>query len=362
MKIGIDVQTTLGQKSGFGFFVKNLVKNLEIVDRENEYVEIAPQTETDFTTPQRFIWDQFSFPGKAIKAKVDILHQPCFSAPIFYKGKVILTIHDLVSHYFPQNMPTGSRLYFSKWMPLTYGKASKIIAISENTKKDIVSLLRIPEDKIVVIHSAVGEEFKPIKDQDTINVVKAKYKTGEKFILDVGTLEPRKNLPFLVKAYHEALKSGKINHNLVLTGKKGWYYESLFDLIKELKLEDKVILPGYVSDEDLPVLYNAADLFCFPSLYEGFGFPPLEALSCGTPVIAADNSSIPEVVGTAGILLPILDEKVWAENITKVLTDKELHRKLSESGLEQAKKFSWAKTARETAKVYQEVYNMKEDK
>jgi glycosyltransferase involved in cell wall biosynthesis len=356
MKIGIDVQTTLGQKSGFGFYVKNLVEHLLKVDRANEYVLIAPDTQTDFTTPQRFVWDQFSFPRRASKADVDILHQPCFSAPIFYKGKVIITIHDLISHYFPQNMPTGSRLYFSKWMPLTYNRAQKIIAISENTKRDIMSLLKIPEEKIVVIHSAVGEEFKPIEDKKKLAQVKEKFKTGEKFILDVGTLEPRKNLPFLVKAYDKALKTGKITHNLVLTGKKGWYYESLFELIKELKLEDKVILPGYVPDEDLPSLYNAADLFCFPSLYEGFGFPPLEALSCGTPVIASDNSSIPEVVGDAGVLLPIDDEKVWADNIVKVLTDNNLRQKLSEAGLKQAQKFSWAKTARETVKVYEEVY------
>ena len=360
MKIGIDVQTTLGQKSGFGFYVKNLVEHLKKVDTENEYVLIAPEMiEKDFSTPQRFVWDQFSFPKMAAKAKVDVLHQPCFSAPLFYSGKIILTIHDLISHYFPQNMPSGSRLYFSKWMPLTYGRAKKIIAISENTKRDIMSLLKIPEEKIVVIHSAVGEEFRQIDDKAKIAEIKKKYATGEHFILDVGTLEPRKNLPFLVRAYNIALKEGKISHNLVLTGKKGWYYESLFDLIKELHLEDRVILPGYVPDEDLPYLYNAADLFCFPSLYEGFGFPPLEALSCGTPVIAANNSSIPEVVGDAGILLDIDDEKVWAANIIEVLSDEKKLQELRSSGLEQAKKFSWAKTARETVKVYEEVYNSK---
>jgi glycosyltransferase involved in cell wall biosynthesis len=359
VKIGIDVQTTLGQKSGFGFYVKNLVENLKKVDSENEYFLIAPEEEKDFSTPQRFIWDQFSFPKKATKAKVDVLHQPCFSAPIFYSGKVILTIHDLISHYFPQNMPSGSRLYFSKWMPLTYNKASKIIAISENTKKDIISLLKIPKEKIVVIHSAVGDEFKLIDDKIKIAEIKKKYKTGEHFILDVGTLEPRKNLPFLVRAYNLALKEGKISHNLILTGKKGWYYENLFELIKELKLEDKVILPGYVPDADLPYLYNAADLFCFPSLYEGFGFPPLEALSCGTPVIAANNSSIPEVVGDAGILLDIDKEEKWAENMVKVLTDDNLASQLRQKGLIQAQKFSWAKTARETIKVYEEVFKQK---
>jgi len=355
MKIAIDTQTTLGQKSGFGFYVKDLVDNLKKVAPENEYFLIDPGTQTDFTTPQRLIWDQFTFPSRAKKAKVEILHQPCFSAPLFYSGKVVLTIHDLISHYFPQNMPVGSRLYFSKWMPLTYNRADKIIAISENTKKDIMHFLQIPEEKIVVIHSAVGEDFKPVSDLSRIEAIKKKYKTGDKFILDVGTLEPRKNLPFLVKAYHLALKDGKISHNLVLTGKKGWYYEGLFELIKDLDLEGKVILPGYVPDNDLPVLYNAADLFAFPSLYEGFGFPPLEALSCGTPVIAANNSSVPEVVGEAGILLDVKNEKVWAENMVRVLSDKALAKELSQKGLERAKSFSWYKTAQETIAVYQEV-------
>jgi len=354
MKIAIDVQTTLGQKSGFGFYVKNLVKGLKEAAPENEYVLISPDQEKDFSAPERFVWDQFRFPRRAAKEKVDILHQPCFSAPIFYSGKLVVTVHDLISIHFPQNLPFPSRMFYSKWMPFTYHCADKIIAISENTKKDIIEILHLPEEKIKVIHSAVGEEFQPILDLKKIEETKRKFKTGNKFILDVGTLEPRKNLQFLVKAYYLALKSGNITHNLVLTGKKGWYYEGLFSLIKELKLEDRVILPGYVPDEDLPSLYNAADLFAFPSIYEGFGFPPLEAMSCGTPVIAANNSSIPEIVGQGGVLLPLDDEKIWAENIVKVLSDDNLLSKLKKEGLDQAKKFSWSKTAKETAKVYEE--------
>lgn len=356
MKIAIDVQTTLGQKSGFGFYVKNLTENLKKVDTQNNYALLAPKTEKDFSTPQRFIWDQFTFPSSARKAQVDILHQPCFSAPLFYRGKIIITIHDLISHFFPKNIPSGSRFYFSKWMPLTYRKANKIIAISHNTKQDIIDLLQIPEEKIVVIHSAVGEEYKSIDDKEAIKKIKAKYQTGEQFILDVGTLEPRKNLQFLVRAFNLALKKSGLNCNLVLTGKKGWYYEGLFSLVKELKLEKRVIFAGYVPDEDLPLLYNAADLFAFPSLYEGFGFPPLEALSCGKPVIAANNSSIPEVVGNAGVLLDIEREEIWAKEIVNILTNEKLAQDLSKKGLEQAKKFSWAKTARETVKVYEEVY------
>lgn len=355
MKIAIDTQTTLGQKSGFGFYVKNLIDALKKVDPKNQYILISPNTSKDFSTPKRFIWDQFRFPKEAKKSKIDILHQPCFSAPIFFKGKIIVTVHDLISMHFPKNLPFASRFYYSRWMPFSYRKADKIIAISENTKKDIIDLLKIPENKIRVIHSAVGNEFMPVKDMKKIQDIKKRYSTGKKFILDVGTLEPRKNYAFLIKAYHLAILKEKLPHNLVLTGKKGWYYEGLFKLVKDLKLEKRVVFSGYVPEKDLPLLYSAADLFVFPSLYEGFGFPPLEAMACGTPVIASNTSSIPEVVGSAGILLPPKDEKRWAKEIIKISLDKRLAQNLSKKGSEQAKKFSWEKTAAKTIEVYKEV-------
>jgi len=359
MKIAIDTQTILGQKTGFGFYVKNLIDNLKKIDPENEYVLLAPSTEKDFSTPQRFIWDQFKVPWRARAAKADILHQPCFSAPIFYTGKIVITVHDLISMHFPKNLPLASRMFYSKWMPFSYRRADKIIAISEDTKKDIMVRLHIPEEKIKVIHSAVSPVFQEIKDEVFSRKIKNKYKTGDKFILDVGTLEPRKNLPFLVRAYNLALKKAQIPHNLVLSGKKGWYYDDLFQLIKDLKLEDKVIFTGYVAEEDLPGLYNAADLFAFPSLYEGFGFPPLEAMACGTPVISSNTSSLPEVVGSAGILLAPENEQIWADKIIEVIQNPVLKQKMRENGLKQAKKFSWEETAQKTIAVYQEVYNTK---
>ena len=359
MKIAIDTQTILGQKTGFGFYVKNLIDNLSKIDPNNEYILLAPPTEKDFSTPQRFIWDQFKVPWQARENKADILHQPCFSAPIFYSGKIVITVHDLISMHFPKNLPLASRMFYSKWMPFSYRSADKIIAISEDTKKDIMVRLHIPEEKIKVIHSAVAPVFKVIEDEIYLKKIKDKYKTGDKFILDVGTLEPRKNLPFLVRAYHLALEKSQISHNLVLSGKKGWYYDDLFRLIKNLNLENKVIFTGYVAEEDLPGLYNAADLFVFPSLYEGFGFPPLEAMACGTPVISSNTSSLPEVVGSAGVLLPPENEQIWADKITEVILSPTLRRKMKENGLNQAKKFSWEETARKTIAVYQEVFKTK---
>lgn len=354
MKIAIDVQTTLGQKSGFGYYVKNLVENLEKNDSQNEYFLATPKETHDLSTPQRFIWDQFAFPKRAKKVKVDILHQPCFSAPLFYRGKVIVTCHDIISILFPKNLPLWSRLFYSKWMPFSYRRADMIIADSERTKKDIIKYLKIDPGKIKVIYLATSTDFKSVKDKNIIDTVKNKYKTGQKYFIHVGTLEPRKNLSFLVKAFSHAVKEG-IDENLVIVGKKGWYYAGLFQLVTVLGLKNRVIFTGYADESDIPVLYSGATALTFPSLYEGFGFPPLEAMSCGTPVISSNTSSLPEVVGEAGILIPPKNEKIWADKMIQVSINKKLAQELSKKGLIQAKKFSWEKTAKETVQVYQEV-------
>ncbi len=354
MKIAIDTQTTLGQKSGFGFYVKNLVEALTKIDPKNDYILIAPTSEKDFSAPKRWWWDQVIFPRRGRLAKVDILHQPCFSAPLFYKGKVVVTCHDLISVFFPENLPIFARFFYARWMPFSYRRADFLIADSEHTKKDIMSLLKIPESKIRVIHLAVAKEFRPIKSTKILKRIRSKYQTGERYFLHVGTLEPRKNLPFLVRAFALAVRDG-VTENLVITGKKGWYYEDLFTLVKDLNLKDKVIFTGYADEKDLPALYSGATALIFPSLYEGFGLPPLEAMACGTPVISSSTSSLPEVVGKAGILIPPKDERLWAKNIVKISKDNRLARTLSQMGLRQAKKFSWQETAQKTIEVYKEV-------
>lgn len=354
MKIAIDIQTTLGKKTGFGFYVKNLVENLKKVDPDDDYLLITPQSEHDFSMPQRFVWDQFRFPKIARKAQVDILHQPCFSVPIFYHGKKVVTVHDVIPLIFPGNLPLASRLFYSKWMTYSYNFADVIIADSECTKADIVHHLKIPASKIHVIHLAVSDDFKPASSKNKVEQIKRKYKTGEKYFLNVGTIEPRKNLPFLVKAYNEAIKSGT-RENLVIVGKRGWYYDQLFRLVRELQLEEKVIFAGYAPDEDKPLLYSGATAFLFPSIYEGFGLPPLEAMACGTPVICSNTSSLPEVIGDAGILISPNNKPAWSKQMFEISRNKKLAQNLKIMGLKQAKKFSWEKTARETIEVYKDV-------
>lgn len=356
MRIAIDTQTTLGQSSGFGSYVTNLVKALKKFYPDNEYNLICPSKTQDLSTIKRFIWDQFTFPNLAKKEKVDILHQPCFSAPIFYSGKKIVTVHDIIPLIFPHILPFASRMYFSKWMTYSYRHADSIICDSKSTKKDIIKYLKIRPEKIKVIYLAVSDNFKPAKSKKHINHIKNLYKTGDKYFIHIGTMEPRKNLDFLIKAYFKAVKSG-VKENLVIVGKKGYNYQKLYELVDKLNLQNRVIFTGYAEDKDIPALYSGATALTFPSIYEGFGFPPLEAMACGTPVIASNASSIPEVVGSAGILLSPKNENLWVKNMIKLANSPDLAQRLKRLGLEQAKKFSWEKTARETIEIYKRIIN-----
>jgi len=359
MKIGIDAQTTMGQKTGFGFYVKNLVENLKKIDKKNQYFLFKPKASCDFSAPKRFIWDQIRISKLAKEKKVDILHQPCFSLPLFYGGKIVATIHDLIAVKYGEDIPFFSRMYFSKWMPLTYKKADAIISISEHTKRDIIKYFRIPEEKITVIYEAANASYKKIDDQKGIGDVRKKYQTGDKYLLHIGTLNPRKNLLFLVDVFSEVIKKHK-DYNLVIVGKEGWYFDQLYEKVKKLDLKNKIRFTGYIDEKDKAYLYNGASLFVFPSLYEGFGLPPLEAMSCGIPVISSKTSSMPEVVGDAGILLSPNDKKSWIKNINNVLSDKKLQKQMSEKSLERAKYFSWEKCAKQTLKVYERLYNQTE--
>jgi len=358
MKIGIDIQTTLGQKTGFGFYVDNLVKHLKKYNHTNVYKLYKPDSQKDFKAPQRFWWDQYAFPKMAKKDGVDILHQPCFSAPVLYRGKIVVTIHDLIAIKFGQDIPFYSRQFFGKWMPFSYRYADRIIAISEHTKKDIIKLLKISEEKIRVIYEAADEACKYVSDAREIEKVKQKYGIRGKYLIHLGTINPRKNLEFLIKVCSKVIQAHP-DIKLVITGKKGWYYEGLFALVEKLGLEHKVIFTGYIEDCEKPILYSGAEIFLFPSLYEGFGLPILESMACRTPVISSNTSSLPELVGDAGVLLDPKNEAEWVEAIKKVLSSESYRAKLVKKSGNQLKKFSWDKCAKETIKVYKNLYDEK---
>ncbi len=292
------------------------------------------------------------------KTDLDLIHNPS-QIPTFFGANqlYIITVHDLTPIIFPKEHKSGKSLIYKLFFPRTLKSADKIIAVSYSTKQDLIKYFKIADNKIKVIHLASDEKFHPL-DSEIVNKFKKNHNINFPFILYVGTLEPRKNIPTLIEAFYN-LRKYNLPHKLVITGKKGWKYKLIFETIEKLNLQNNVIFTGYLPDEDLPALYNAADLFVYPSIYEGFGLPPLEAMSCGCRVITSNTSSLPEVVGDAGIMIDPYDTDALTSSIYEVLTNNELRADMVKKGLERAKMFSWEKTAEETLEIYKDVCNNK---
>jgi len=280
---------------------------------------------------------------------VDIFHSTDFVLPPVRQAKTILTVHDLTFMRLPHCAQAGLRAYLNNVVPRSIERANLVLADSQSTKNDLIELLGVSPDKIEVVYAGVERRFRPMEGEIALRRVKKRYGLNFSFILSLGTLEPRKNFTGLVEAY--ALMRDK-ELKLVIAGGKGWLYDEIFARVKELGLEDKVFFPGFVADEDLPALYNLAELFVFPSLYEGFGLPPLEAMACGTPVVTSDRPSLPEVVGEAGFMVEATDNEALAKAMEQVLTDEDLRREMREKGLRQAAKFTWEAAAEKLLDVY----------
>ena len=274
----------------------------------------------------------------------------------------VLTVHDLIFRHLPAHHKSLNRWYLNLTMPLYCRRATHIVAVSQHTRCDLMSAYGLPSGKITVIYEAPDPRFRP-QPMAEIRRVRGKYSLPEHFILSLGTIEPRKNYRRLIEAFswlkHEhrsadrGLKTG--GWRLVIAGGKGWLYQSFFRRLEELGLGREVILLGRAPDEDLPALYSAAALFVFPSLYEGFGLPPLEAMACGTPVVCSRSSSLPEVGGeAAGYFSPHSPEEM-GRIMYKVLTDEALQAEMRKRGFEQAERFSWQRMAEETMDVYRAV-------
>jgi glycosyltransferase involved in cell wall biosynthesis len=242
--------------------------------------------------------------------------------------------------------------HLNKWVPNSVRRADHVIAVSEATRQDLIELYQTPPEKITTLHHGVTAQFKPVEESNYLSTVRDKYGLDERpFILSVGTIQPRKNYKRLVQAFAQIDKS----FSLVIIGSKGWYYDEIFAEVAKHGLEKRVCFPGFVADADLPALYSAASLFVYPSLYEGFGLPVLEAMACGTPVIASNQSSLPEVVGEAGLLVDPYDVAALATAMSQVLSDTNLQKQLAKAGQEQAKKFTWEGMATKLLELYQQI-------
>jgi glycosyltransferase involved in cell wall biosynthesis len=246
-----------------------------------------------------------------------------------------------------------SRQVYKKYiLNLSVKKADAIIADSHSTRRDIIEFFKVDEKKIKVIHLGVESRFRPISN---VEGYRTRNNLPTKMILNIGTLEPRKNVVTLIRAFKRLQGRGFKNYVLIIAGEKGWLYKKIFEEIKSSGMERSIRLLGVVRDEELPLLYNCADLFVYPSLYEGFGLPPLEAMACGVPIITSNTSSLPEVVGNAGIMVDPNDIESLSDEMYRVLEDKELKHRMSRDGLKRSKMFTWEKTVNDVIKVYNEV-------
>jgi glycosyltransferase involved in cell wall biosynthesis len=374
MRVGIITDYVDEKAGGFRTYIKELVNCLKYIDHSTEYIlihhtkvddDIYKENE-DIVVPfkyrilRRELRKVFTLPIMLEKYGFDLIHETGHFGPFFIgaKFKKVLTVHDIAVLKYPE---TRKMEHIIKWrfaFPLILKNTDKIIAVSKNTKMDLIRYFNIPQEKIKVVYNGVSKRMKVIDEADILNRIRDKYNLPQKFILCVSTLEPRKNIPMLIKAYYRLKKSRYLTHKLILVGSKGWKYSNIFEAIKQLNLGRDVIFTGYVPDEDLPAIYNMADLFVYPSLYEGFGLPPLEAMACGTPVITSNTSSLPEVIGDAGIMIDPYYCDALTKAIYEVLTNEGLREDMTKKGFERARSFTWINTAKETLKVYEDIIDL----
>ncbi len=350
LRIALDTQSTLGRKTGIGIYTSELLAAMRRVAPEHEYVELNWGNDVSMRLDRRLRWQQYEIPRRSRDIHADLLHVPGFDAPVRRSIPTILTVHDLIGMLFPQNLPPVSRFYWSRWLPFTVRYADAIIADSAATRNDIVHLLHADPQRITVIPLGVSELFRPAATT-MIADMRNRYHLINPYILFVGTLEPRKGIDTLIDAVARLIQG--YPHELVLVGKKGWYWDRLQSRIANNGLEGRVRVLDYVPTNDLPAIYSGADVFAFPSRYEGFGLPILEAMACYTPVVCANASSLPEVAGTAAILIKPDDVEVLTSALLKVINTPECASAMRDQGILQASLFSWDQTARMTLDLYQ---------
>jgi len=285
---------------------------------------------------------------------VQLFHATEHLLPKLTRARSVFTLHDTAYLLFPEYHLPRNRIYLRAMMPRFLERADRVIAVSENTRRDALRLYPLDPGKIEVIPEGVDARFRPDLDDTIVSAVRRRYDLPERFILCISTIEPRKNLTTLLEAY-ATLRHHHPDVRLVIVGGRGWLFERFFERLRSLGLEGEVVLTGYVPDEDVPALLNAAEVFAFPSEFEGFGLPPLEAMACGVPVVCSNAASLPEVVGEAGVLLPPRDVAAWVEALGRLLDDAQLREDLRARGLERASRFTWDAAARMTLDVYRSV-------
>lgn len=350
------------RSAGVHQYISHLLRYLGRADDELRYTVLLGEgvLSADFPLPAirsrwptgraagRVLWEQLVQPWVLRRIGADLVHGTAFVGPVLASCPAVITIHDLSFIRFPDLFRPANRLYLKVLTRLSARRARRLIAVSRYTAEEVTRLLGVPRERVDVVHHGIDPVFRPLPG-DEVEAFRQRRGLPERFVLFVGTLEPRKNLVRLVEAFSRVW-DGQLK--LVLVGGKGWLYDELFTKVEALGLEREVIFPGYVMSEELPLWYNAATVLAYPSLYEGLGFPVLEAQACGTPVLTSSASSLPEAAGDAALMVDPHDVESLAAEMNRLLADESLRHELRERGLAHAAEFSWARSAQETARVY----------
>ncbi len=360
--------------AGSSRYVFNLLKQLRLLKSQDEIlaylagnVSIPPELEPNehfrirsatwrTANPAiRVAWEQLVFPRILRHDGVTLLHGPINALPLGWTGPSVVTILDLTFLLMPAAFRRASRTYL-KWMVRTAARrADRVITISESTRRDVIRLLGTPPDRIIRVYCGVDARFHPSQDSKELAEFRGAMDLPNEFILYLGTIEPRKNLIRLIDAYAELRNRRATDLPLILAGGRGWGDDEILRHAGETGLGDAIRFPGFVPEDQIPLWYNAATIFAYPSEYEGFGLPPLEALACGTPVVASDRSSLPEVLGDSAVLVDPASVEAIADGIQRVLEDGALRSRLIDGGPRRAQGFSWERMAEETLAVYRSV-------
>jgi glycosyltransferase involved in cell wall biosynthesis len=374
MKIAIDARMMDAPYTGVGRYTKNLIAALRGIDEKNQYILIVRDNfnseaflDKDFKIVS---WNYSPYSLKSIfllhkllvEEKIDFFHSPFCVVPLLARCPVIVTIHDLMAIKYPRFFTGRSflarllgRTYFKIFMMLSIKKARAVIVVSNQIKEDLIDFMPQARDKITVIYEGVEESFRKIEEVTKIAIFRERYNLRGKTILYLGSTRPHKNLPRLIKTFGELTSQLDIECQLVIAGEKDKNLLVLKNLSHELGLTNRIVFLNHLSPEELLLLMNAAEIFVYPSLYEGFGLPPLEAMACGTPVVASNRASIPEVVGDAAILVNPENDQEIASAMLRLLTDYNLRQELIMKGYHRFPLFSWNNAAEQTLQVYQKV-------
>lgn len=367
MRIGIDARLPAYSQGGISTYVSRLVETLLEIDRADEFTvfqsrkQRAPLVKDprlrvrSLWTPPHHRWEQATLPLELLPRRLDVLHSPDFVPPFRRRGPSVITVHDLAFRRYPETK-TGDSLRYYDQTDRAVREADGIIAVSETTRDDLEELMGVDPARVDVVHHGVDPFYRELEDQEVVRRFCRDRGLPESFLLWVGTMEPRKNLACLFRAF-KALE-GRLPEDralLVLAGPKGWRYEETERVFASLGIAGRTCFFGPATEAELLLLYNAAWAFAFPSLYEGFGLPPLEAMACGTPVVASSAPAMPEVLGDAALYFDPQDHRTLAEHLERLCEEPALRLRLRRTGFETARRYRWGDAARRTLGVYRRV-------